>query len=544
MKMKILLTLLSVLFFGGVAHAAPPKRILLVPMDDRPPCLQFVEMQARIADVEIVAPPKSLLGRFTAPGKPDEIAAWLKRQDLKTFDAAIISFDMLAYGGLVNSRRFQTPTAQALNNLSVINELKKRAPQLPVYGFSVIMRLALTGDGNTESYREKMARWSEIVPYTASDAKLKTEVEKLEQEIPAAAIADYKQARARNLLINNAAIEMTQRGVLSYLILSQDDAKPRGVHIADRESLAANVKRLKLENIIAIQPGADEVALLLLARALNTQAAFTPRIKAVYSSEKTRNAVAPYEDRKLFETVSFHIRAIGGREVANDSEADALYFVYASRAEPGIAVTFAEKIKRAVDDGKQVIVADIDMKGDVQGADVKFSEELRRHKIFPRLAGYASWNTAGNTIGTALPHGAIYVLATRDFKQLDAAKDARIAAAQTKFTLHRMIDDYAYHGIVRLEAKRFATTRNINPNGMNAEQTKLVEDFTRTKLQPYMKEFVQDFSQDLTVGNNRKGDGVPRAFSVTVNPNFTFSLPWGRTFEALIDFEVEAMESK
>ncbi|HVF29156.1 MAG TPA: DUF4127 family protein, partial [Pyrinomonadaceae bacterium] len=213
-------------------HAA---RVLLIPLDARPPCLQFPIMQGLIADAEVVAPPREMLGRFTAPGDTEQIAVWVRAQDLTRFDAVIVSIDMLAYGGLVASRVYRTPPDEAMKRLDLIREIRRRAPRLPVYAFNVMMRLAPTADGVNEAYREKLSKWAELSPERTKGAELGEQVARLEREIPAAALDDYKQARARNLAVNLAGVEMTGKRIIDYLILAQDDAKPRGVHVADRE---------------------------------------------------------------------------------------------------------------------------------------------------------------------------------------------------------------------------------------------------------------------------------------------------------------------
>ncbi|MEJ7616088.1 MAG: DUF4127 family protein [Pyrinomonadaceae bacterium] len=96
------------------ADARPLARVLLITLDDRPPCLQVTQMIGDIGDAEVVAPPRALLGRFTEAGQPDEIARWVNGQKLHEFDAVVVSLDMLAYGGLVNSRVNSTPLAVAL----------------------------------------------------------------------------------------------------------------------------------------------------------------------------------------------------------------------------------------------------------------------------------------------------------------------------------------------------------------------------------------------------------------------------------------------
>jgi len=506
-----------------------PKRvkILLIPLDDRPPCLQFPVRMGLIGDAEIVTPPKELLGKFTTPGDSDKIIGWLQNQDMKSFDAAIVALDMVAYGGLVAMRRHDgTNVADALRRIEALREIKMRFPKLPVYAQSVIMRLAPTGDGKNENYREKLARWAEISPY--SESKIATE--NLEREIPAEVLTDYKKARARDLQINLKVIEFVRDGVIDYLILSQDDAKPRGIHVADRERLISEGNKLRLNDKIAVQPGADEVGMLLLARALNNRYKSSPKIKAIYSSRELANKPMPFEDRALRETVSFHIKATGSREIQNEKDADLLFYVYPSRFEAGRAVSFADEIDAQIKKGKQIIVADIDPKGDVQGGDRSFTTELGKRNVFRELNGYASWNTAGNTIGTALPQGVIYAL-TREKLMKSKETANRVLTAQNWFTFHRLLDDFYYHTLVRTEAKNFIAQNKWNSFRLTDEATEKVEEFSR-------KLMLESFTElsDIYFGKNKKG--LPKYLVCEKPSDMTFNLPWNRTFEAEIEFKL------
>jgi hypothetical protein len=276
--------------------------------------------------------------------------------------------------------------------------------------------------------------------------------------------------------------------------------------------------------------------MLLLSRALTKRFDRAPSVHAVYSSPATRDNVAPFEDRPLNRTVSFHIAAAGGREVPSADAADILFYVYGSRAEGGIAQKFAADIADAVARNRRVIVADIDYKGDVQGADPIFSEDLRRREVFPRLTGYASWNTAGNTIGTALPHGIVYTVARERIVNNSTARARRIGDAQIEFLLHRLIDDYAYHGVVRPEAKAFAATKRLNPNGLAGAAQTEIEEFIKNRMRPHVASLWRDFSTKpfvVAYGARRSLALMPLDFT-----NFRMDLPWGRTFEAAIDFDV------
>jgi hypothetical protein len=115
-----------------------------------------------IGDADVVTTPKELLGRFTTAGQSDKIIEWLKQQDMRMFNAAIISLDMLVYGGLVASRAYYVETDKALKRVEVMREIRKKAPQLRVYAQSVIMRLAPTADGKNEAYRADLAKWAEV----------------------------------------------------------------------------------------------------------------------------------------------------------------------------------------------------------------------------------------------------------------------------------------------------------------------------------------------------------------------------------------------
>jgi Protein of unknown function (DUF4127) len=564
--MKNLSKILCVLcvLCGAISAAnAQPKltsRVLLIPLDDRPPCLQFPVKMGLIGDVEVVTPPRNLLGRFTEFGKPDEIIKWIKTQNLKSFDAAIVSLDMLAYGGLVAMREYETTESEALKRADFIRELRKSAPKMPIYGSSVIMRLAPTGNVVNESYRANLAKWAEI----SVDESKKTETLELEKKIPAEALEKYKKARQRDLKLNLYAVELVRDKVIDYLILSQDDAKPNGVHVADREQLIEYVKSNNLGEKVAVQPGADEVSMLLLARSMTSKYNYRPKIKAIYSDEKIADQFMPYEDRPLRKTVSFHIKAVGATEVAEEKDADILFYVFVSRFEKNGAENFSETVSsnfaEKTDFGVNYkfkyipfIVADVDPKGEIQGADLTFTEKIKSKAILKYTSGYASWNTAGNTIGTALPHGVLFEVSKKVVKlkydaiiaaarkekvkkgqlprigsstfSFTADLDNRLYAAQTWFLLNRLLDDYFYHSVIRPQSIKFANEKGWNVFRFDTEQTKQIEAFSSPKIRYEVWKNLNSFSN----------------FCENVD-TFDFKLPWGRTFEAEINFDLNCKQ--
>ena len=78
-------------------------RIALVPLDGRPPSWQFPQRIAAIAGDEVVRPLSELLGTLHKGADQRTLLNWLV-EVTREADAAVISWDALVYGGLVQSR--------------------------------------------------------------------------------------------------------------------------------------------------------------------------------------------------------------------------------------------------------------------------------------------------------------------------------------------------------------------------------------------------------------------------------------------------------
>ena len=79
-------------------------RIALVPLDDRPVNTELVRDVAAIAGATVDIPPAPLLPNYRSAGDADGIGAWLLDLSRGALDAAVVSLDMLGYGGLIPSR--------------------------------------------------------------------------------------------------------------------------------------------------------------------------------------------------------------------------------------------------------------------------------------------------------------------------------------------------------------------------------------------------------------------------------------------------------
>jgi len=531
-KKTALLLLVCILVFAYELSAK--SKILFIPLDDRASSWQFPQKLGEIGDSEVVIPPNEFLGHFFDPGNSDAILNWIKTQDLNEFDAAVVSIDMLAYGGLVASRANRVTLDQAIERLAIFKEIRKSAPKLKIYAQNVIMRLALTYDNENSSYYNKFTEWATLGGAHAIDSKDRLLL--LEKNIPEKAIHDYRSARVRNFKVNQLVMEFVKEGVIDYLILSQDDATPEGLHVIDRNRLQEDIKKSGLKDKVVIQPGADEVAMLLLTRALNKVHDQETSVKVIYCSLEKSETVMPFEDISLNQTVSRHIISAGAKEVDQEAKADVLFYVFSSRDREGRAVSFAKEIENSIKQGRKVIVADVDPIGNIQGGDETFTTELINRNLFPALSGYASWNTAGNTIGTALPHGLIFTLAEKKLMKSQRITQ-QILKAQDWFTIHRVMDDFYYHNLFRKSANAYAKQEGASSTILSDNAKEKVEQYT-SKL---MNKSFDKFTSWYFVNSKRT---ALANVTCVAKGKLLFNIPWNRTFEATIDFDLTCQDLK
>ena len=97
-------------------------------------------------------------------------------------------------------------------------------------------------------------------------------------------------------------------------------------------------------------------------------------------------------------------------------------------------------------------------KGDIQLLDFLFEP-----KIWPKVKGYAGWNTAGNTIGTELSHALAFQYLKDNFDRYTKEAQARALIAYLDFKYIRIAEDLIYQGLLRGELNERLTEININP---------------------------------------------------------------------------------
>ncbi len=523
----------------------PAGFIVLVPVDDRPAVAQFAGMIGAIADHRVVMPPQEILGRFTTPGDTAKIDEWLRAQDYSKVDALVVSAEMLAYGGLVASRVLRVPFEEAKRRLEFFRWFRQAHPNIPVYAFSVIMRVAPTAETSTRPWRAKLARWSELADQltktknAAEKSKLSAELETLKKELGPQLIEDYLKARTRDLKINLAMIDLVKEGVIDSLILLQDDARVYGLHRQNQIVLRARLEAYHLESRVPIYNGTDEGSLSLVSRAVLDKYRSTVKVAVVYSSDNSRTVIAPYEDHPIQFTVENQIKAAGGTLTDDPVKADYTLYVNAPETDEQEFKVFLTRMIADLKADKPVALADILFPAPHDsGADERLIKALVSENVIDKFTAYAAWNTAGNTLGTTIPAANMRVFFRR-FLTDTAERNARATAAHLEFLLHRFAGDFIYHDVVRFGINRELRRNPTDPTDeFTPELYDRINRETQQKLQPLVGKFFADHFKGRTYPLAIY-DGKRRSVRINELKNLMIYLPWPRTFEVMVDYKFD-----
>ncbi len=499
----------SLCFFCLAASAN--VTIALLPLDSRPANTYSPYMVAKMAGFELLMPEPVSLDYYKKPGNCEQNISWLQQTEA---DFYIISVSQLCYGGLVASRTGVVSTKEAQKRLESLRELRKKTNGKPIYVFDTIQRLAITSsDSKAASYYSSVHNWAilkdEVENLGQEDKR--AELERLEESIPDDILTDYLKARARNHIINQALIDMVNEGVIDYLIFAQDDASVTGLHRAERESLKEKVLELGLTAKVNIFPGADEVGVVLVNRAITKHLGLEPSFEIFYRGVDGNIWIAAFEDISFAENIRRHIAASGA---ILSSEGSINLFV----ATPGgDNHAFTKSMQAKLEAGKKVVICDVAI---TNRADPALFLAMLNNLELKSLSGYAGWNTAGNTLGFALGQG----IAAIAREGLTGAKRLEAEKAHYEYLLHRIAKDYYYKNLVQGAIEGWASGRGFNTINLPEYSLPLVKEELKKQLLPYLFEFYVHYFANEKVGEYI----VPPAITWDID------LAWPRFFEISI----------
>jgi hypothetical protein len=540
-------------------------KVLYVPLDDRACNVKQVRFLAQMVDYDLVVPPLDLLGCFTTPGNPERIWDWLLVEVQSEPDAAILSLDMLAYGGLLASRSPQVRTQLALQRLDRLAELRACAPGVPVLAANVVMRLSVTvTDGQSAQHWGLLRRYSELVELVDEPGKGThgRELEQVKRSIPADLLGQYLACRERNHQVNRRAIDQVAEGRVDFLALTQEDGAAYGLHRAEQRELQALIQNRQLAEKVLLYPGADEVGATLLARFVHQHMQKVPRVFVMASDVRHMKNIATFEDRPFSRTLEANLRVIGAETVTTPERADLVLAVNAPmRRERGfyalpenLAVRqrqmahFSLRVSQLAHPGLAVCDAAF-----ANGAEDCFVRSLLEAGVSPLgLLSFAGWNTAGNSVGSALAQGTLRLIGLQDKGAFDLANVVVSLAplrylellnsligsekAHVSLLFHHFVDDWLYQARVRPEVTQTvinmlqASVFDLAASYSQAEAI-VRDELTRAAADLWIERFLGQ--QSVSIGSS----GAQNWLVLAELEETRVRLPWRRLFEVDLDFE-------
>lgn len=478
-------------------------KILFVPLDTRPITYTYPQEVAQRRNLHLVVPPLELMNEIS----PDieGLYQWLEA-NISKVDGVVLSTDTLIYGGLVPSRTHNFSFKELQTRVERLRDIIKAHPKVKVYGYTSIMRLPQEGGSKEEPpYYEQfgakiyqlsvLKHKEQLGLLTTAEAK---QIQELSSTIPAAYLDDYLARRRKNLAITR---KLLQANPFDYLVLSRDDTSEYGFPRMEYLKL----RQLLGEKSVSIT-GADEIGLLLLARMVNVLENKKPRVFVDYANPQATHLLPRYEDESLEQVVAGHITVAGSQKVNTPQEADLILMVNnlpgpsleasakensADRSEEYLS-NFVGRAREYIRQGKPVAIADIAF---ANGADNRLVKLLLEGGLYFKLESYAGWNTASNSLGSAIA-------------------ELMLRGAKEKCLATRLVEDWAYQANVRQMIKRMVVEWGWDPCDLKGERKKFVEQIIGRKLNEFL---AAHGIQDITVTH--------------------VSLPRDRTFE--IDFSIK-----
>lgn len=426
--------------------------ILLVPLDERPCNYEFPKMiLPPSADVTLTTLPRTLLGHKKEPGNLTGISDWI-RAHIETCDAAVISLETLLFGGLLPSRvhyhRFEDLEQRLIELRDRIVEAK-RTRRFTLFLYGLVMRTPSysSADEEPDYYADfgehlfRTAYLSHKETCTALSADEKQTLDHLRSSIPVTVKQDYEHRRDINRRILIRAGELFADGLADAFTIPQDDSAVYGYGARDRHLVMDAFRAHASGKRVLSYPGADEVGCSLVCLAAQSEQTAVRVWIETFDSRAAR-LVPKYESLPLIESAQLQIRACGALPARSVEQADVLLAlntgtdsgVEASDQSERDMTPFVSRIRDlSTTHSLPVIVADCAYPN---GGDTSLVTEIDAQDLWDAVLSYAGWNTAGNSLGTALAQGVL------GFRADDTA--------HTRANLiYRLCDDWAYQACVR-----------------------------------------------------------------------------------------------
>lgn len=493
-------------------------KMLLLPLDSRPPCTTLAQDLGRLASIDVIVPPKELLDNYHTPANHTKLTDWLNK-NIQNYPAAVISSDLLIHGGLLGSR---LPLGTSADETIFFKTLSNLSSGADVTVFSIIPRLLVSDSLLPDAwYQWHLMRYSTLqdIVEQFSDFHSTHELEAIKAKIPTEILQKYNVLYQNNDDFNKQLAALC--GAKNYtLIIGQDDAQPFGLPNRNRTHADAYMYRYGLNNKSLSTCGADEIAQMLVARRFCSTHNYKPKYYIEYTTPNAAVAIMPYMAVTAEAALIDKIKFCGGTATESISDADVILFVHCGSEKQPVTDGMAQRLQQLLIEGRHVAV--IDSSKDYESRQMLLPVLLDNDVQINKLAAYAAWNTFGNSAGTAIAQSAIF---TGQQKKLQPQNLPALYAANLNFMVDRLLDDYCYQKLLHHKLMAELKLRGADP----------------VELKPAYKVFAENIIEGFIYNQKRsllyQNLGCTPFYSNSTNNyyltaiNTEIRLPWNRIFE-------------
>ena len=506
-------------------------KVILIPLDTRPPCQKMVIDSGKMAGIEVITPPSEIMDYYTLAGDTKELRKWLL-ENVNQADGVIVSVDQLLHGGLLASREASSKDDDSATLLQFLRQLKQLAPDKEIYAFNILPRITPPPTINSSS--KKIIKISRLIDEintfgNKDDIKL---LEDLKQDIDKEDLNVYLDLFKRNTKLNKELINLANEGVITKLIIGQDDGEDFGVPNMEKKAL---VNYLHSNNInsdkVLITRGADEVALSLLASFVQKQTHYKPKVFIEYNDDKAPNTIMPFMAGSVGSTVEEKLIMANSTKVDSPSKAGIILYIYIGTDTNGKnRQESARKIKKYLQEGKKVALVDLSKHFSAQES--LFPILLKEEVPINQLISYAGWNTASNSIGTAFANAIIYKAMRPEFNNTNDI----LCLEFNRLTLlyNRILEDYYYlKDIIDVVNTTLVNNGYKNVNDLDIEHNyKWAKYILQTSMDKKADSLWQTKSAQMPI-TVQTPEGNYKLTLRYLKADAYF--PWPRTFEIYLD---------
>ena len=510
------------------------RPLLLVPLDSRPPCREFVVNGGKIIGRTIVTPPTAYMDYYSKPGETAEMRRWLA-EHMGNADAVILSVDQLLSGGLLAAREAHISHADIDALAAYLRTLHTAHPNVPLHAFYILPR-AIPQDG-IEGWRERrsLLAYARLLGRAGAGLPVdEDEMERLRGEFPPDDLEKYLAHFDESTALASMLIELTEEGVLTRLVLGQDDGEEYSVGNLKKMELATLLtqKNIAQEGAMIVH-GADEIALTMLARMavddLCAHGGAAPHVALRYARADMADMIFPFMAVSNDVTAREKIAMLGA-SLAEDGEHNDLTLVLSAGDNAmdtlGTRAPAATVVKDMLAAGTPVAL--VDLSRHFHAEETLLPILVEKNVPVNALTAYAGWNTASNAIGTALAEAVLYHCAMQ--KAPNKEERERSTYANLAFLTGRIAEDefYLKETIDRVnDTLRTAGYRNTADLDLT-KNWRWANDLLTNDLNRHVKSYEATAAFHAPFVQNDMRLRVMQS-------NITAYYPWPRTFEIRLE---------